>query len=484
MNALLEALPRWVGFVGFMPTVLLAFLVYPAVRTVMVPAVGSAMRDIEAPFSVRIQRWQTMRLVALFLGGVATILAMLFAARRTGPFFLLPPGPAALLAGVLSAALAVRAYFDASARVPDRAPGSRGRLTVFLLARLSVPLYFLSCGLLMPEEPGWPAVVLVAVGLIPLFKVPVLRWAGVSQPASERLRHVHSQAAEAHGSGATHLHELDIPAANAMAALGGTLFVTTAAMRVLNDDELKAVLLHELGHLSESRLIWAFRLLALAFWLPLAFLVPLVVRFGPLVVLLGGLSLLLLTMLHQLFMRRMEHRADEAAPGEALISALEKLHRVNHQPLAAGGSHPGVAERAKAHGVKFDAPAPPASATKAPWVLSALVVVAAMTVSVAASTQHRSAKLASETRDTFLVLSALAGGSSRDIDRMALDFPTPAVRRAAVRHYLERQEDESGSTRAAWLAHDPSAACQQARTWLHREPDDDALDRVAECLYP
>lgn len=142
-----------------------------------------------------------------------------------------------------------------------------------------------------------------------------------------------------------------------------TMIVTDAIVSLLSEDELRAVLAHEAGHLSEAPKVAIARLGAASLALfALSAGVPIAMYAGAdaLYAILGALAVaLLLVVAVRRLARRMEERADErarATVGAApLASALTKLHRAMLMPLVTGARrvHPDLYDRLKACGAEL-----------------------------------------------------------------------------------------------------------------------------------
>lgn len=195
----------------------------------------------------------------------------------------------------------------------------------------------------------------------------LMRWAGIIRTASDRLQTIAAQVGEFFAYQPRAVVELSLPMANAFAFIqSGTLGVTDATLATLDDDELAAVCVHEMAHLTEPR--WV-RVMRLSFWfafglgmgLPMA--APLVCQ--PLrhdlewLVLLSGPALILWALIvHAHLGRRMEIRADaavrrlESVPG-TYARALERLYAANLVPVVHGmkrRTHPELYDRLVAAG--------------------------------------------------------------------------------------------------------------------------------------
>jgi Zn-dependent protease with chaperone function len=211
----------------------------------------------------------------------------------------------------------------------------------------------------------------------------LMRWSGVIRTASDRLQSIATQVADRFGYRPRAVVQVALPMANAFAFIhSGTLGVTDAALTTLDDDELAAVCVHEMAHLTEPRWIRVARLsvwfvIGLGMGLPLA--EPLMQKISradlEVVVLLSGPVLILVSLIvHIRLSRRMEIRADaavrrfESAHG-TYARALERIYAANLVPMMLGTkrqSHPELLDRLVAAGV------PPAGRTASRSILPGL----------------------------------------------------------------------------------------------------------------
>lgn len=167
-----------------------------------------------------------------------------------------------------------------------------------------------------------------------------------------------------------------------------SMIVTEQITKLLDDEELDAVLAHEAGHLSEPPWVWAARLGA-AFVLIalLSVAMPLAFTFGASDLELGVFTAVGLVLALVVFVgvkklaRRMEERADAHATqhvgGEALGRALAKIHHAARAPLVTGKKrvHPDLYDRLEACGIaQGERPAPPNS--RAGLAVALLVILA------------------------------------------------------------------------------------------------------------
>jgi Zn-dependent protease with chaperone function len=209
----------------------------------------------------------------------------------------------------------------------------------------------------------------------------LMRLVGLIQPAGERFRTIALAIGERMQITPTAVVELQLPLANAFAFIAtGNVGATTAALAVLDDDELTAVCAHEMGHLSEPAPVRAVRLAA-NFSLGLLVATPAALAHSIMVdwpessdidifALYASLSMPVIfvvgSIVHRTVARRMELRADglgkqfEPAPG-SYARALEKLYFFNRVPLVAQKkkhAHPELYDRLVDAGAPPECPRP------------------------------------------------------------------------------------------------------------------------------
>ncbi len=214
------------------------------------------------------------------------------------------------------------------------------------------------------------------------------RLMGLATPAGPRLAGLVAELAAASKQPVPPTYELDMASANAFAWTRlGAIGVTRRALAALSDDELRAVLAHELGHLAEPRSVALVRSLGMLALTPLVLLRPLLADrlYCPTAVVLW--SIVVLLGLVRVVARRMEARADHAAhaaegdPG-TYARALAALYVANGMPsvLPGGGrQHPHLYDRLVTAGATPDWPRPAAP----PSARSRLVMVACVLLTVA-----------------------------------------------------------------------------------------------------
>jgi hypothetical protein len=131
------------------------------------------------------------------------------------------------------------------------------------------------------------------------------------------------------------------------------------------DDEVAAISAHELGHLTESRMMLSGRLLGVLIYLPFLYIKPLTSPWRQGGVLTAVLMVWLVYSLTRRLSRRLEARADRLACAHepdagTYARALAKLHEENLIPavMPRQRSHPDLYDRLLAAGVQPDYPRP------------------------------------------------------------------------------------------------------------------------------
>ncbi|MBN8419098.1 MAG: M48 family metalloprotease [Verrucomicrobia bacterium] len=163
-----------------------------------------------------------------------------------------------------------------------------------------------------------------------------------------------------------------------------SIVATGPAMRVLDDDELRTLVQHEMAHLSESAPVLAARMLGGLSWLGFAFTRPVVHHIGH-----GGvfwifLAVILVKRFAANIAKRMENRADsmsvtDESEGPIYARALEKLYEANQMPamMTKRLLHPHLYDRMIAAGLTpgYPRPAPPPGKH---WTFYAAILPAAL----------------------------------------------------------------------------------------------------------
>jgi Zn-dependent protease with chaperone function len=199
----------------------------------------------------------------------------------------------------------------------------------------------------------------------------VARVLGIVRPPSPRTAAAIERSAGQVGRAVPRIGEVSVSMANALVVFGAeTILVTRRALEVLGDEELVAVLRHELGHLAEPVRSRAIHFAGIAVVAPLAAARPIHATLGYDALLLILLVALIVGQLLLPVHRRREEDADRcafrsAADSAVFARALEAIHRVNLIPavLTKGQAmHPHLYDRLIAADVTpaFPRPAPPA----------------------------------------------------------------------------------------------------------------------------
>jgi Zn-dependent protease with chaperone function len=189
----------------------------------------------------------------------------------------------------------------------------------------------------------------------------------LARPASARLQAVVTQAATQVGVHPRGVYEADLNDANALAfPLVGRLAFSPALLAVLDDEELRAVCVHELGHLAEPPLLALTRVLPLLFMLPVVGCGPLIEYGGMTAFAAAAAAAMLALLLAPPLSRLLEWRADALARTQeseagTYARALIRIAEANLAPVVGegrGGTHPHLYDRLLAAGVQPEYPRP------------------------------------------------------------------------------------------------------------------------------
>ncbi len=203
-------------------------------------------------------------------------------------------------------------------------------------------------------------------------------------PHTSRLRQMVGEVTAASGVPPVRAWVMDAIMANAFALMYiRSIVVTVPAMKVLQDDELRTLIRHEMAHLCESISVRCVRMLGGLSWLGFAFIRPVVhhLDFGGVFWILLGV--LLLKKIAANTAKRMENRADSMSvtnetEGPVYARALEKLYEANQIPavMTKRLSHPDLYDRMTTAGLTPDYPRP-APPPKRHWTFFVAIVPAA-----------------------------------------------------------------------------------------------------------
>jgi Zn-dependent protease with chaperone function len=252
--------------------------------------------------------------------------------------------------------------------------------------------------------------------------LPVARALGLARPAGGRLAAVVARAGQKVGVQPRAVHVIPWSAANALALpIPRKLAFTCHILEVLDDAELEAVTVHELGHLSEPWQVSLARSSGVLVLLPLVAARPIVGSLGwPALAVAVVLVLAAIVLLRKLA-RRMEERADRLAHGTdpaTYARALERIYRANMIPAVLPGRrriHPDLHDRLVAAGAApaYARPRPPSRWTSIGASLAALVPLAAWVLLAHAGPALLRAGAHSEGR--ILAAVAASGGGAWDL---------------------------------------------------------------------
>jgi Zn-dependent protease with chaperone function len=271
-----------------------------------------------------------------------------------------------------------------------------------LLLRLAWLPIFIGAALAMPDQFGLPtvllagAVLLVKLSLNAGLAVWLLKRLRILVPPSERLQRIVVESAKHMGVAAPKVWLLKRSVSNAAALpFTGELIFSERLMELHPDDEINAICAHELGHLGESRLVLAGRLLGSLTLFPLLFLKPALHASngdGGLALASLALATMALSSLGRRLSRKMEVRADKVAKdnqaGDGIYArALERLYEANQIPAVMRGNrmaHPHLYDRMLAAGIPPEYPRP-----RPPGPAGANIVIGIMLLIVLLALGHR-----------------------------------------------------------------------------------------------
>ncbi|MDR0965599.1 MAG: M48 family metalloprotease [Myxococcales bacterium] len=382
----LELLPIWLRWgpiaVAFLVSVFTA-LVGVGVTTVLGlhPLRGAG----ELPWFERARIAQEVRtgqwIAGLYIWMMAVVVLIdLHSGELTGPRGVTSM---AVNIGILSVFFAFRVRAERALGYP-RLSGSSYLQGWIVLLLFFCPHLLIAVGLALfcPPHLGSVAAGLMLMGLIAVaathtgFALDIARFLRLARRGDARLQRATERASEMLGEWVKDVHELRWHHANAFVfPLTRRVAVTTAALEVLDDDELVAVLCHELGHLEESRGVRIGRAALVFLPLPLVWSSFFESWFGTWGFLLIGAVIVFSMLLAPLAFNRHESQADavtaEAGNALHLARALEKLHISTLTPAVFGGrtSHADLCDRMTALGLEPSYPRPAPPSRKRCWGL-------------------------------------------------------------------------------------------------------------------
>jgi Zn-dependent protease with chaperone function len=248
------------------------------------------------------------------------------------------------------------------------------RLTLARYARVVVLQLFVVGWLLLPSvlifvlsgekiDERWFVACLVglaaAIGIQRLGLLRAAAHVGLARDADERLRAIMDRAAKKAGTRPDWVGILPLSVANAFAEpIHRHIVFTSGALEAMDDGELEAIALHELGHLDDAQSFKQARAILIALLLLLGASRPLFAEFG----LAGFLPFLVLLVLAAALSGKRRRRGEESADRHAhehlgdprdYAMALERLYEINLAPAVLGhklAPHPDLYDRQLAAG--------------------------------------------------------------------------------------------------------------------------------------
>ncbi|MGA2868161.1 MAG: M56 family metallopeptidase [Verrucomicrobiota bacterium] len=240
--------------------------------------------------------------------------------------------------------------------------------------RFSIWIVLFSAVFLMPEKFGFK-MLLVAGGYLTFHfailwgvLLKLLRLLKFVTPAGPRLQQIVAPLAGRMNIKVRGTWQVGGLIANALAIpTTRELVFTNRLLEICTDEEVASICVHELAHLTESKMVLVGRLLASLAFFPFIFFTPLMHQFEWFGLTIPYLWMFLTIMLARRLSRRMEKRADQMAANEqtntrVYAGALEKLYRENQSPAVMPGNrqaHPHLYDRMLAAGMTPDFPRPP-----------------------------------------------------------------------------------------------------------------------------
>lgn len=221
------------------------------------------------------------------------------------------------------------------------------------------------------EWKDWLRIAVAALVMVLIFSgVWLLALPGRGKNAhTPRLRQIVDEVTAKAGLKPVRAWVADAVNANAFALMHiRCIVVTSRAMEIMDDDELRTLVQHEMAHLRESPGVRCARLLGGLSWLGFAFTRPVVHRLDFIGVCWIFLGVMLVRRFALNVAKRMENRADSMSTtsddeGPVYARALEKLYETNQIPAVMNKRllHPHLYDRMTAAGLTpaYLRPAPP-----------------------------------------------------------------------------------------------------------------------------
>jgi Zn-dependent protease with chaperone function len=240
--------------------------------------------------------------------------------------------------------------------------------------RFSIWIVLFSAMFLMPEKFGFKMLLVAGGYLVFHFAIlwgallKLLRLLKFVTPAGQRLRQIVASLAGRMNIKVRGTWQVGGLIANALAIpTTRELVFTNYLLEICTDEEVAAICVHELAHLTESKMVLVVRQLASLAFFPFIFFMPLMHQFEWFGLTIPYLWMFLTIVLARRLSRQMEKRADQVAANEqtdtrVYAGALEKLYRANQSPAVMPGNrqaHPHLYDRMLAAGMTPDFPRPP-----------------------------------------------------------------------------------------------------------------------------
>ena len=251
---------------------------------------------------------------------------------------------------------------------------------------------YIAALVLMPEKFGLK-MVLIAGGYLALhfalqwgLLLKILQRMGALKPAGLRLQKIVDAFAEQMKVKVRATWQIGGLTANAFAIITiRELIFTNPLLKVCTDEEVASICVHELAHLTESKMVLAGRLLTSLIFFPFIFIHLLLYQWSLAGLFFPYLWVIIVSISTRHLSRRMEKRADQMAAQEQTnasiyAGALEKLYRENRIPAVMPGNrhaHPHLYDRMLAAGITpdFPRPVPPKKLTPWGWVYLVLLII-------------------------------------------------------------------------------------------------------------
>jgi len=394
-----------------------------------------------------------------------------------------------------------------------RFPGGRNRYSFTTLALSSLlgflrsPWIVLLLLAIMPMHFGPGALAICVIAGIAIGRTTYgnslrpLRRSGLLSPATPPLRSMVRELAEKYGQPEPDTWVYDAREANAFAyANDRQLIITRALLTRLPALQVRAVLAHEFGHLTESRWNKLTRLLmaCLPVWVALAY--PILGEYGLAVA--AGYVVVLYLLARRIpgWLRRFEHRADETAHDSTddpthFGRAIEAITRINLTPVAFAadwGTHPQTYDRMIAAGVTptYPRPAPPVRWPGGKLEKAALWLLVLAPLVVAIKWKRGMARAFYE-RDQPAAAIALGCMNLEFVSELGFDWlyfdGTPAPRSSTSRDEAEagEQRAQAGLDLLEYVAQRRESAWSRldlAHAYIDAGRDDLAVHWIAEAM--